>query len=90
MHISRDYHLRQTAFALYQLADAVEHCGLDAGDIGKMLCDAQEQSSLKLTAEARRELLELQRSRTSAAQFAVGLRRQADFLQAEATAAVAY
>ncbi len=85
MYNSRDYHLRQTAFALYQLADAVEHSGLDAGDIGQMLCTAHQQSSLELTPEARRELFELQSSRATAAQFAAGLRRQADFLQAKAT-----
>jgi len=90
MHISRNYHLRQTALALYQLAAAVECSGLDAGSIGRMLRDIHEQTSLELSAEARRELMELQSSRTTAAQFAAGLRRQADFLQAEATATVAY
>jgi hypothetical protein len=84
MDNSRDYQLRQTADALYQLAELVERSGLDAGFIGRMLADASQRVSLDLSVESRGELFELQSSQATAAQFAAGLRPQADVLEAQA------
>ncbi len=80
MVASRVYELQEAATILCQLADFVERSGLSAGEIGALLADAYRQSPAPLGLDAQQDLRTLTRSATSAADFAGGLRKEAELL----------
>jgi hypothetical protein len=81
MDFNPRYELSEAAEVLEQLALLVEESGLSAGDLGELIWNSYEHSTIRLSDAAHRDLLDLRASRTTTVKFASGLRRQAKQLR---------
>ena len=84
MDLNPRYELCEAADVLEQLALLVEESGLSAADIGELIWNSYEHSSIDLSDDAQRDLHDLRESLTTTTKFAAGLRRQAEQLRARA------